>query len=138
MKHTKEIKVAGVWMDHSEAFVIEPDHGKVKHLVSPAISHVRHAGEGSTGVKLGNHRSTNNEYSKHERESHINHTFYKELAVALHHYDNIYVFGPSTARSEFANYVEKERLLAGKNLETHAADKMTDNQMVAHVKEHFA
>lgn len=137
MKNNKELKVAGVWMDHSEAFVIEPEHGKVKHLLSPGISHVRHAGEGSDGVKLGNHRSTNNEFSKHEREQQINHTFYKELAVALHHYDNIYVFGPTTARSEFANYVKKERLLSGKNIETHPADKMTDNQMVALVKKHF-
>ena len=137
-KDKKEIKPVGVWMDHCEAFLIDPDHGKVKHVISPAISHVRHAGEESVGVKLGNHRSTNNEYSKHEREQHTLHTFYKELAVALHHYDDIYVFGPTTARSEFANYVAKEHLLAGKNIQTHAADHMSDNQMAAHVKQHFS
>lgn len=135
MKHKAEHKTIGVWMDHSEAHLIEPDKGHVKHFLSPAVSHVHHSGE--SVVRLGNHRSTNNEHSMHERDQTLLHSYYKELAVLLHPYDEIYVFGPTTARSEFANYVEKQRLLAGKKLSTHSADKMTEPQMVAFVKQYF-
>lgn len=137
MKDQKEYKLIGVWMDHTEAHLIEPAKGQVKTIVFPAVSHVKHAGEHGDVIHLGNHRSTNNEYSKHEREQTINHTFYKELAVQLHPYDTIYVFGPTTARSKFANFVEKEHLLSGKEIKTDSADKMTEPQMVAKVKEYF-
>jgi hypothetical protein len=128
----------GVWMDHSEARLIDLGKklDKIPTIKSPAKPR-RIFGEESDGTRLGNYRSTNNEYSKHEKEKNSAHAYYKKLADALHSYDEIFLFGPTTARKEFRNFTLKEKLLTGKKITSRAADYLTDNQMVEQVRKYF-
>ena len=48
-----------------------------------------------------------------------------------------FLFGPTTARKEFRNYLLKEKLLPGKKISSRAADYLTDNQMVEQVRKYF-
>jgi hypothetical protein len=139
MKKSKIIPAGiGVWMDHSKACLIEPAKNvtAISTIKSPTRPR-RIFGEGANGTRLGNNRSTNNEYHKHEKEKNVAHAFYKKLANALHVYDEIFLFGPTTARSEFRNYILKENLLPGKKVASRASDYLTNNQMVAQVKKYF-
>jgi len=139
MKKSKDIPAAiGVWMDHSKACLIDPSKStKAISTVKSPIKPRRIFGEEADGTRLGNNRSTNNEYSKHEKEKNTSHAFYKKLAGALSEYDEIFLFGPTTARKEFRNYVLKENLLAGKKVASRAADYLTENQMIEQVRKYF-
>ena len=139
MKKTKSIPSAiGVWMDHSKACLIDPakNTSAISTIKSP-IKPRRIFGEEANRTRLGNNRSTNNEYSIHEKEKNTTHAFYHKLADALNSYEEIFLFGPTTARKEFRNYTLKESLLAGKKVFSHAADYLTNNQMVAQVRKYF-
>src|SRR5690242_1510194 len=97
------IRKIGIWMDHAEAQMMEPDatSDQIRLFSSPFKNVVRTAGEGSDGTQLGNFRSTNNESHKHYRKQNELHSYYKQLAGALQSYDEIFIFGPSTAPREF-------------------------------------
>jgi len=139
MKKNKSIPAAiGVWMDHSKACLIDPakNTSAISTIKSP-IKPRRIFGEEANGTRLGNNRSTNNEYSKHEKEKNVAHAFYKMLAEALHGYDEVFLFGPTTARKEFRNYTLKENLLTGKKVASRPADYLTNNQMVQQVRKYF-
>ena len=139
MKTTKSIPSAiGVWMDHSKACLIDPakSTSAISTIKSPGKPR-RIFGEEATGTRLGNNRSTNNEYSKHEKEKNIAHSFYHKLADALHAYYEIFLFGPTTARKEFRNYTLRENLLTGKKVASRPADYLTNNQMVQQVRKYF-
>src|SRR5689334_454245 len=139
MKKNKNIPaVIGVWMDHSKACLIDlAKSTKTISTIKSPIKPRRIFGEKSDGTRLGNNRSTNNEYSKHEKEKNIEHAYFKKLVDTLSEYDEIFLFGPTTARKEFRNYVLKEKLLTGKKITSHAADYLTDNQMVEQVRNYF-
>ncbi len=139
MKKNQSIPSAiGVWMDHSKACLIDlAKSSKAISTIKPPAMPRRIFGEEADGIRLGNNRSTNNEYGKHEKEKNTTHAFYKKLADALREYDEIFLFGPTTARKEFRNYALKENLLAGKKVASRAADYLTDNQMVEQVRKYF-
>jgi hypothetical protein len=139
MKKNRSIPAAiGVWMDHSKACLIDlaKNTGAISTIKSPQRPR-RIFGEGANGTRLGNNRSTNNEYHKHEKEKNTTHAFYKKLADALSMYDEVFLFGPTTARREFRNYILKENLLTGKKVASRASDYLTKNQMMAEVRKYF-
>jgi hypothetical protein len=64
--------------------------------------------------------------------------FFAEVAKALGAAEEILVFGPSTAKSEFLHYVQDHASgLSGKITGVETADHPTDAQIVAHVRSHF-
>ncbi len=131
MKNIKQTKQIAVWMDHTSAKLIEPGTGaeQTRVILSPYQGKVRIAGEGADGTQLGNHRSTNNESHKHFTQQNELHAYYKQLASELLSYDDILVFGPSTAHSELHNYLLGEKKFSGKNIVAKKADYITENQI---------
>lgn len=127
----------GVWMDHSTARLINPEGVFVKEIKSNLTAHLHEAGQGADGIQLGNHRSTNNEYQKHERESNELQGYYKNLAEELATYEDIYLFGPTTARKEFTNFIADQKHIAGKKVVSESSDYISEHQIAARVKEHF-
>lgn len=126
-----------VWMDHSEAKVIDSTGTILTNVESPFKTHVRIDGEGADGHRLGNYRSTNNERTKNERSQNELRKFYQLVAEKLTPYKEIYVFGPTTAKNEFQNFLNTENLLPGRNIHTHSVDYMTEGEIAAHVRNHF-
>lgn len=138
-KETSKIKQVGIYMDHAQAKFIEPDTtGKIHVIQSALKSMVRIDGEESDGTRLGNFRSTNNESHKHNREQNEIHAYYKQLAEQLKPYDEIFIFGPSTAHNELHNYLINEKKLSGKKISTEKADYITENQIKERVRNFFA
>ncbi len=135
----KIIKRIGLWMDHSEAILINPDEidGKMHIIRADKSHHIRHAGQSASGTKLGNYRSTNNESHMHNKEQNHLHAYYKELASTVHPYDEILVLGPTTAPREFHNYLEKEKELNAKKMEVLHCDYLTENQLHEQVRNYF-
>ena len=79
MKKIKSIvNHIGIWMDHAEARIINPDISadKPNLIRSSYKSRIRIAGENGDGTQLGNNRSTNNESHKHFRKQNDLHSYY--------------------------------------------------------------
>jgi len=139
MKKSKEVNKVGLWIDHSEAHIINPYDGEMQTIQSSLESRIRIRGEGADGIKMGNNRATNNEANKHHREQNQIHSFYKELAKALLSYSDIFIFGPTTAKDELEHYLfdEMKKEFENKKISLATSDYLTPNQMVARVKEFF-
>lgn len=136
MKNSEEINQAGIWMDHASAKLITLD-GQITEIESENESHLRIPGESGSGSKLGNLRSSNNEYQKHNKENDDLRSFFDEVAEKIKPYSQIVVFGPTTAPVEFFNYVtNKNKQLSGK-LTINTSDYLTNNQLIEYVKNHY-
>ena len=139
-KNNADIKKVGLWMDHEEAKFIEPkkEQSSIRsiHANSPGL--IRHTGESSDGTKLGQYRSSNNEFSKHRKEENNIREYFESLVEQLQSYDEIFIFGPTTAAVEFKNYLSKEKVLSDKKIHMEKADYLTEPQLLKAVKEYFA
>jgi hypothetical protein len=126
-------------MDHREAKVLEPDKAPPIAQVIRSLDegNLRVPGEGADGTNLGHHRSTNNEHHKHNQEREELNWYFKELAHALLPYESIFIFGPTKAHNEFANYLLKDRHFKDKEIRVDSSDYMSDTQIAERVRNFF-
>ncbi|MBK8418866.1 hypothetical protein [Candidatus Villigracilis saccharophilus] len=118
-------KQAGLWIDHRKAVIvlITDDGEEVKKIVSGMEKHVRFTaedglGEDSQDRKFGNHLNS----------------YYDEVIAVIRDADSIKIFGPGEAKGELEKRIELEGLKAH-ILSVEPADKMTDHQILAKVRE---
>ena len=135
---TAETKFIAVWMDHEKAHLVEP--GKeptIQTIFAPDKANVHEDGETADGTRLGNFRSTNNEFNKHRKDENQFHTFCKQLSAGLLNYDKLIVFGPGTAHKEFRNYLKLEKQFKDMEIMELTTDYMTENELKAKVNSLF-
>lgn len=122
----KAIKNLGIWMDHSDANLIdlntESDYGSIKSKFTFSAK--------ETALQKGEHLMHNKEQQMHE-------AYYKEIAAAILKYDHVLLFGPTNAKTELYNYIKKDAHFRDIKIDVESADKMTDNEKHAFVKNHF-
>jgi hypothetical protein len=139
-KQNHQPRRIGVWIDYSKAFVFEPnstdEHIETVHSMQE--SQERFGGEHGDGTRLGNYRSTDNEYHKNRREENITKSYYKDLVIKLESYDEIYLFGPGQARKELQNLLSEDKHFLTKSISSEASDQLSENQFRAQVRKHFA
>jgi len=123
----KKIKHLGIWMDHSNAFLME--------LTDDTIV---------TNSIISESARQENEYSfdKHEKrihnkEQHQQLSYYKKLSDAIRNYQEVVLFGPTDAKNELLNLLKADHFLGDIKIEVKHSDKMTENQMHAFVREYF-
>ncbi len=123
-------KQAGVWMDHRGAVLIfAGDEGeRTERLESGVEKHERVAGLSADDAPEGDHRDRH--FADHLDK------YYGEVILHLAAADEVFLFGPGEAKGEFQKRMAAKgwgaRIVA---VET--ADKMTEPQMAAKVREHF-
>ncbi len=122
----KTQKNLGIWMDHSIANLIDLDSKKnTKSIASDFTSNTKEEA------------LNRSESLMHNKRQQMHEAFYKEIAVEILNYNNVLLFGPTNANVELHNYLEKDLHFKDININVESADKMTDNQQVAFVKEYF-
>lgn len=129
----------GVWMDHAEAWLITPGESveKMRNIKSPFQGRLRVDGEESSGTRLGNYRSTNNEYNKHQQEQGQLNTFFNRLSKEVEPYTDMLLFGPTHAATEFSHHLSSLQTFKNKNISVRITDYLTPNQMVEIVRKFF-
>ena len=65
------------------------------------------------------------------------HHYYEEVVACVRHAEGLLVFGPGEAKGQLVKELEKS-LPKGFVVAVETADKMTDRQIAAHVRNHFA
>lgn len=129
---------AGVWIDHKQAIVVLiTDAGQeIKKVKSSGEKPIRPAGATSSLTK-----HTPNDFVAEKRLERklvaARKNVYEEVLDCIQGADALLVIGPGEAKGEFIKHM-KAKKVRGVVVETETADKMTDNQLAAKVKKHFA
>ena len=120
-------KNMGIWMDHSVAHLMELKNDEVTtNNITSSFTH-----------QEKEHSLSKNENLMHNKEQHLQADYYNKIKDATKDYDRIMLFGPTTAKNELLNIMKADHHFENKKIESIQADKMTENQLHAFVKNHF-
>ncbi len=121
-------KQLGIWMDHSNAHLMECTNEGVKDWsIESNFTHEE--------KEASLHKS---EFLMHNKEQHGHSEYYKNLGEAIKNYNQVILFGPTDAKLELLNVLRKDHHFEKIIIETQTADKMTKNQQHAFVKDFFS
>ena len=123
----KDIKQLGIWMDHSNAFLLE--------MVNDTIE------TNSIVSELSDPEAEFNFYKGekliHKKEQHLLLSYYKKIGDIIKKYQEVVLFGPTNAKKELLNLVKTDHLFEDIKIELKNSDKMTESQMHTFVREYF-
>jgi len=117
----------GIWMDHSNAHLIE-------FTEEPMQTEV--LGAGSAGDK--EHHNGKSEKVTHNSEQHHITEYYKKLGESIRNFGEVILFGPTDAKTELLNTLRADHRFDKIKIEVQQAGKLTDNQQHAFVREYFS
>ena len=123
----KSIKHLGIWMDHSVAYqmVITNDT-----IVTNTIESKPKLHDNEENVMKDESHMLN-------KEQRLLTAYYKKLSDVIKDYEEVLLFGPTEAKNELLNTLKGNHLFEKIRIEVKSADKMTENQRQAFVKEYF-
>lgn len=119
-------KSLGIWMDHSVANLIDLSAKIKKHSISSDFNF-------ETKVEV----LSRSEFTMHNKEEQMHTAYYKKISDEIVKYSQVLLFGPTNAKSELHNYLMNDLHFKDIQIDIEPADKMTDRQQVAFVKNHF-
>jgi len=119
-------KNLGIWMDHSTANLINITEDNINHSINSKFTF---------DIKV--EALSRSENIMHNKEQQQHEAFYKEIADEILKYDHVLLFGPTNAKLELHNYMNKDLHFKDIKICIEPADKMTDNEKIAFVKNHF-
>jgi molybdopterin converting factor small subunit len=120
----------GLWIDHRKAvIVIVSDEGEeVREITSHMEKHVRFS---NGGAEDGSSEDVRDRQFGNYLNDH-----YDKVMAAIRDGDSIQIFGPGEVKGELEKRLESEGL-KGRIVGVEAADKMTDRQIAAKVRQRF-
>ena len=143
MNHTKTVDhgdnlkaEAGLWVDHREALivVISKTGEETKRIQSNVQKQLRRTGEPSVG--RFEYQEVPADDSRQRAYSGYLERYYEEIVAYLRHAGAILIFGPGEAKGKLKKRFAKE--CPGAHIVVmETTDKMTEPQIVAHVRQHF-
>nr|WP_320119929.1 hypothetical protein [uncultured Marinifilum sp.] len=131
-------KNIGVWLDTEKAYIITLKNGEstVEVIESEVETRVRFKGETKAYSKMGNQFINPAKRMTHRRRHQFKH-YFENITNCLKEADEIYLFGPAETKVHLAKYLNKYPNLNERIRKTESEDHLTENQMIAHVKQVF-
>lgn len=123
----KSIKRMGIWMDHSNAQLMELSGDSIKTSSIESLSKT-HGIESSI---------IHNENLIHKKEQYQVSEYFKRLSEIILDYDEVVLFGPTDAKNELFNLLKDDNHFEKKRIGVMNADKMSEHQQEAFVQEYF-
>lgn len=129
---------AGLWIDHRGAVIvaITPDGEEITEISSSVEQHPGR--DPSIAAHSGHHEERKikaTDSQQREFTTHLN-KYYDGVVSALGDAEAILIFGPGEAKSEFRKRLEHAKL-GDRIVAMETADKMTDPQITAKVRDYF-
>ena len=131
-------KNVGIWLDNEKAYIITLVDGNenVEKIESNVETRVRIEGETKSYSRLGG-MFINPQKKKTKRKNHQLKDYFKHIIGKARDANGIYIFGPADAKTSLKKVVQQEKNLNRKLRRVDSSDRLTENQMVARVKEVF-
>jgi stalled ribosome rescue protein Dom34 len=131
-------KQTGIWLDKEKAVIINLKEGihTIKHLESSITTRERFQGEGKRFGRFGNQflsmESKKRNMAKNQSEEYL-----KNIINEIKSVDKLVLFGPAEMKTHLEKAIRKDNLISKKLVAVEPADNMTENQLVAWVKEYY-
>ena len=125
MSNTKKL---GIWMDHSSAHLIE-------FSAEPEPIRIIHSKFDHQTKELAMHQG---ESHMHTKEQHEQTEYYRALGQVIRNYAAVLLFGPTDAKTELFNLLQKDHHFTSITIDVLPADKMSDIHQRIFVNKHFA
>jgi hypothetical protein len=131
-------KKVGLWIDHKKAVIVAvTDQGESTGLI---ISKVEKQPGRSAGARSTTPYESQQVPADDSRErrftGHLN-IYYDAVIACIRDAESILIFGPGEAKGELKKRLERDGL-GGHIVSMETVDKMTDRQIAAEVRRHFA
>jgi len=133
------MKKVGIWIDKREAKIIsiEDRNEHLKTIVS-GIEEFHVSGGSGTSSK-GGPQDVVQDRKYLEREKHQLAEFFKDIVISINDADALIIFGPAQTGEKLKNeLLEKHSLLYNKIKSVEKTDNMTENQIMARVRDYFS
>lgn len=130
-------KNIGIWLDNEKAFIITLFDKKesIRKLESP-MQTFQQKGEYGTASPYAS-QDASKERKLNERRKQQLKVYFQKIVSQVTHADNILIFGPAQAKVGLKKVLQTNKLLASKLKDVVTADKMTQNQLVAYVRNYY-
>lgn len=131
-------KQTGIWIDGSQAIIITLLNGneQVNIIESQLENRIYHDKEGDKGSFMGAHHISH-EKKFEERRKHQLKSYLEEITSFVADSNELYVFGPAETKIELEKSISDNKTLAKTLKKVESADHMTQNQIVAKVKDFY-
>jgi hypothetical protein len=130
-------KEIGLWIDHREAVIVILTQGgeEIKHIISNSGKHIRYSGSSHSKTPEGLKEVASEDQRDRKFGNQLD-KFYDEVNAAIRDAASIRIFGPGEAKGELEKRLVHDGF-KGHILAVETADKMTDRQISAKVREQF-
>ncbi|HET8687285.1 MAG TPA: hypothetical protein VFM18_11575 [Methanosarcina sp.] len=132
-------KQIGIWIDTIHAHIIHFHENEpvFETIESGIVPHERFEGEGKRFTRVG---SVYIDFEKNEERRFDQHMddYLEKVMAAAKEADELLIFGPAQTRIKLGKKIETEKSMHKMVVVNEAAEDMTERQMIAHVRQHFA
>lgn len=118
----------GIWMDHASAHLTDFSSDPME--TTTIESNFTH--------QVKQESLSKSESLMHQKEQHQQAKYYNALGDVIKEYDAVVLFGPTNAKVELFNLLRKDFLFSKIQIDIKPADKMTETQQQAFVRDYFA
>jgi hypothetical protein len=128
-----------MWVDHKKAVIVYLDGQAVstRTIESKVGPHVRFSGGSrSSGSRVA--QAVASEKKREEKYAHHLDQYYGEIIEVIGDAGALLILGPGEAKTELKKQIEKSKPHLRMQVCVEPADKLTDPQIVAKVRAHFA
>jgi hypothetical protein len=131
-------RCVGLWIDHAKAMivVVGKEANAITRIDSDVEGHIRLSGGSRSKTPYGP-QDIRSEKRIEERRKHHFHRYYDRVIGVIRDADEILILGPGEAKPELEKRMKESGDLAVKIAKIETADKMTERQLAAKVKEFF-
>jgi len=128
----------GLWIDHRKAIVVAvTDKGEeIRLVISKAEKQLRRSGDSPLKGPYEPQQVPAGDSRQRTLKGHLN-IYYDAVIASIRSAESILIFGPGEAKGELKTRLERDNL-GGRIVGIETVDKMTDRQISAKVRKHFA
>ncbi len=128
----------GLWIDHRKATMVAvTEKGEeTSEILSDVEKQLRRSGDSPLKGSYEALQVPADNSRQRARTGELN-TYYDEVIARIHDADSILIMGPGVAKHELQKRMERNRLGA-KVVGVETVDNLTEPQIVAKVRQHFA
>jgi len=131
-------KQLGLWIDHRQATIVAvTENGEeTSQILSEVEKQLRRSGDSPLKGPYEALQVPADDSRQRARTGELN-TYYDEVILQIRDADSILIMGPGVAKHELQKRMEENRLGA-KVVGVETVDNLTEPQLVAKVRQHFA
>jgi hypothetical protein len=128
----------GLWIDHRKAIIVAiTDTGEeIRLILSKVEKQLRRSGDSPLKGGYESQKVPADDSRQRTFTGHLN-IYYEAVIACVRDAESILLFGPGEAKGELKKRLENSKL-GGRIAGVETVDKMTDREIAAKVRKHFA